>query len=71
MGNRNRSAKQKLEKIYGKKCMIHEGIRTLKPPKPKKIKYKSESLAKKLTYHHLKPKRERGKRNSRKWGSAL
>lgn len=36
MSKSNRSAREMLEKIYGKHCFIHEGIRKLKPPTPKK-----------------------------------
>ena len=52
----NKSAREMLEKIYGKGCMIHEGIRSLNPPKPLKGKFKGKSIAYQLTYHHLKPK---------------
>lgn len=61
MSNKNRSAREMLEKIYGKKCMIHEGIRKIKPPKPSKGQYKGKSIARQLTYHHLKAKRYGGK----------
>lgn len=60
MSKGNRSAREMLEKIYGKKCMIHEGIRTLRPPTPKKSRYKGESIASQLTYHHLRAKRHGG-----------
>ena len=36
MSKSNRSAREELEKIYGKHCFIHEGIRKLKPPTPNK-----------------------------------
>lgn len=36
MSKSNRSAREMLEKIYGKHCFIHEGIRKLKPPTPNK-----------------------------------
>ena len=61
MSKGNRSAREMLEKIYGKKCMIHEGIRKLNPPKPNNCKYKGKSIARQLTYHHLKAKRYGGK----------
>ena len=61
MSNKNRSAREMLEKIYGKRCMIHEGIRKLSPPKPSKGHYKGKSIARQLTYHHLKAKRYGGK----------
>ena len=61
MSRSNKSAREMLEKIYGKHCFICQGIRKLNPPKPKKAHYKSVSIAKQLTYHHLKPKRLEGK----------
>lgn len=57
----NKSAREELERIYGKHCMIHQGIRKLNPPKPSKGKYKGKSIALQLTYHHLKPKHLGGK----------
>lgn len=36
MSKNNIGAREMLEKIYGKHCMIHQGIRELKPPTPKK-----------------------------------
>ena len=56
MSKSNRSAREMLERIYGKHCFIHEGIRKLNPPKPHKGTYKGKSIASQLTYHHLKPK---------------
>ena len=61
MSKSNRSAREMLEKIYGKHCMIHQGIRQLKPPTPRKGVYKGKSIAYQLTYHHLKAKRDGGK----------
>ena len=63
----NKSAREELERIYGKHCMIHQGIRKLNPPKPHKGKYKGKSIALQLTYHHLRAKRNRRKSNSREW----
>jgi len=71
MGKTNRSAREMLEKIYGKKCMIHEGIRKLNPPKPSKGTYRGKSIANQLTYHHLKSRSARRKSNSRKWCMSL
>ena len=68
---KNRSAREMLEKIYGKKCMIHEGIRKLNPPKPSKCSYKGKSIAQQLTYHHLKAKRYGRKSNSRERSLSL
>ena len=56
----NKSIRKQLEKIYGRKCMIHEGIRTLKKPKPIKVKYRGKSIANQLTLHHLIPKSKNG-----------
>jgi len=61
MSKKNRSAREMLEMIYGKHCFICQGIRKLNPPKPNKCKYKGKSIAKQLTYHHLKAKRFGGK----------
>ena len=68
MSKGNKSAREMLEKIYGKGCFICEGIRSLNPPKPIKGHYKGKSIAAQMTYHHLKPKRKRRASNSRKWG---
>ena len=51
----NRSAREMLEKIYGKKCMIHQGIRKINPPTPKKGRY-TGNIPSQLTFHHLYPK---------------
>lgn len=67
----NKSAREELERIYGKHCMIHQGIRKLNPPKPNKGTYKGKSIASQLTYHHLRAKRHRRKCNSRKWGGSM
>lgn len=56
----NKAVREQLEKEYGKKCMIHEGIRTLKRPKPKKTRYKGKSIANQLTMHHLIPRSKNG-----------
>ena len=61
MSKSNRRAREMLEKIYGKHWFIHQGIRKLKPPTPKKGTYKGKSIAYQLTYHHLKAKRDGGK----------
>ena len=71
MSNKNRSAREMLEKIYGKKCMIHEGIRKLSPPKPRKAKYKGKSIASQITLHHLKPRRENRTNDNREWVFSL
>ena len=60
MSKSNRSAREELERIYGKHCFICQGIRTLSPPQPHKGTYKGKSIARQLTYHHLVPKRLKG-----------
>lgn len=67
----NKNIREQLEKIYGKKCMIHEGIRTLKRPVPKKVRYKGKSIANQLTMHHLIPRSKKRTNNSRKWKCML
>lgn len=58
---KNRSVREELERIYGKKCMIHEGIRRdVKRPLPKKAHYKGKSIMNQLTLHHVIPRRENG-----------
>ena len=44
MSNKNRRVREELEKIYGRKCMYHQGIRNVKPPKTSKKKYKGKSI---------------------------
>ena len=61
MSKGNKSAREMLERIYGKHCMIHQGIRKIRPPAPKNVKYKGKSIASQLTYHHLVPKHLGGK----------
>ena len=71
MSKSNKSAREELEKIYGKRCMIHEGIRPIKSPKPQKTKYRGRSVAAQLTYHHLRAKRNRRESNNREWSSTM
>ena len=57
----NKSARQELERLFGKKCMIEElGIRYI----PKKQRRTIKGYTKYdecLTYHHIKEKHEGGK----------
>ena len=62
---KNKSVREELERIYGKHCFIHQGIRKLKPPTPRKAKYKGKSIASQITLHHLKPRRENRTNNNR------
>ena len=71
MSKSNKSAREALERIYGKHCMIHQGIRKLNPPKPHKGTYKGKSIAAQLTYHHLRAKRNRRKSDSREWSNYM
>ena len=57
---KNKSVREELERIYGKHCMIHEGIRNLRPPEPKNAHYKGKSIANQITLHHLQPRRNGG-----------
>ena len=52
---KNKSIREELEQIYGKKCMYHEGIRTVRPPQPSKKKYTGKKIQEQLTLHHLIP----------------
>lgn len=61
MSNSNKSVREEMERIYGKKCMCCQGIRKISPPKPRKGKYKGKSIASQLTYHHIYPKSLGGK----------
>ena len=64
MSNSNKSVRQELEKIYGKKCFVHdvpEIKRQISGYKTFKGRYKTNKISNKLTYHHLKPKSEGGK----------
>ena len=57
---KNKSVREELERIYGKHCMVHQGIRKLKPPQPKNAHYKGKSIANQITLHHLKARRNGG-----------
>ena len=64
MGNSNKSVREEMERIYGRKCMIHnvpEIKRKIEGRVTLKGKYKSKKIASQLTYHHLKPKKAGGK----------
>lgn len=60
MGVNNKKVREELEEVYGSRCMICEGIRKIKPPMPKKGRYKGKSIERQLTYHHIKPRSEGG-----------
>lgn len=58
----NKSIRKKMEKIFGRKCMIEEaGIRYIPVEERRKIKgYKR--FQERITYHHIKEKQNGGKR---------
>ena len=62
MGSKNKGIRNKLIKIYGNKCMIEAaGIRYIPEKERKKIKgYKK--FQEKITYHHIKERKDGGKR---------
>ena len=68
---KNKSVREELERRYGKHCFIHQGIRKLKPPTPRKAKYKGKSIASQITLHHLKPRRENRTNDNREWVFSL
>lgn len=62
MSNKNKSAKRKLIQLYGKECWIEK--LHLRPPEDKPRRYTSKTKllqAKRLTYHHIKPKSQGGR----------
>lgn len=70
MGNkRNKKVREELERIYGKICMLHEGLK-IKGYKYCKARYSGKSLEKQLTLHHIIPK-SKGGETSIKNGAVL
>lgn len=63
MKKSNKKAREELEKIYGKKCMIEQlGIKIdIAGYDKKRHKYCGKSIRNQLTYHHIVPKRLGGK----------
>lgn len=63
MKKSNKKAREELEKIYGKKCMIEQlGIKIdITGYNKNRHKYSGKSIQNQLTYHHLVPKRLGGK----------
>lgn len=59
----NRPTREQLEKLYGKACMIHEGLK-INGYKKCKAKYKGKSIMFQLTLHHLKPLRDNRQNNT-------
>lgn len=63
----NRGARQQLEKIFGKKCMIETlGIRYIPKEQRRNIKGYTK-YDDKITFHHIHEKHNRWESNSRKW----
>lgn len=63
----NKSAKQKLIKLYGAECFI-EKLQLRKDDKPRTYTSKGQyHRMKQLTYHHILEKSKGRKSNSREW----
>lgn len=61
MSNGNKGARRKLERVFGKKCMIEAaGIRYIPVEQRRKIKGYTTSQEK-LTYHHIRERSKGGK----------
>lgn len=60
MSKENTRIREALEKIHGKKCMLHEGLK-IKGYLKTKTNYTGKSIAMQLTLHHIKPKSQGGK----------
>lgn len=60
MSKDNKRIREELERIYGKKCMLHEGLK-IKGFSKSKISYSGKSIRNQLTLHHLKPRHLGGK----------
>ena len=61
---RNKKVREELERIYGKICMLHEGLK-IKGYKYCKARYSGKSLEKQLTLHHIIPKSKGGETSVR------
>ena len=61
---RNKKVREELERIYGKICMLHEGLK-IKGYKYCKARYSGKSLEKQLTLHHIIPKSKGGETSIR------
>ena len=58
----NKSVREELEKIYGRICMLHKGLK-INGYSKSKVKYKGRSIERQLTLHHIKPKSKGGATN--------
>lgn len=61
---RNKKVREQLEQMYGKICMLHEGLH-IKGYKYCKARYSGKSLEKQLTLHHITPKSKGGETSVR------
>lgn len=59
MSNDNKKIREQLERIYGRQCMLHKGLR-IKGYSKSKIDYKGKSIREQLTLHHIKPRSQGG-----------
>lgn len=59
MSKNNKVVRQKLEAIYGKKCMMHEGLK-IKGYSKSKINYTGRAIRDQLTLHHIVPRANGG-----------
>ena len=56
---KNKSVREQLERIYGRRCMLHQGLK-INGYSKSKVNYKGKSIEQQLTLHHLKPKSKGG-----------
>lgn len=55
----NKTIREELERIYGRKCMLHEGL-NIRGYSKTKTNYTGKSILMQLTLHHIKPKSKGG-----------
>lgn len=55
----NKTVREELERIYGRKCMLHEGL-NIRGYSKTKTNYTGKSILMQLTLHHIKPKSKGG-----------
>ena len=61
---RNKKVREQLEQMYGKICMMHEGLH-IKGYKYCKARYSGKSLEKQLTLHNIIPRSQGGETSAR------
>ena len=59
MSKDNKTVREKLEKIYGKQCMLHKGL-NIKGYSKSKIDYHGRAIREQLTLHHIIPRSKGG-----------